>query len=306
MTFKQKYRTMRSYIPTLVLILFFTSCITSNHVHYSDPNYLTSDEFSSYEEIAASNQVDPEESTTDTTINSSSNYTVDDYYDYSFSSRIRRFHRPIYYSGYYGGIYTNYYWYNNDPFYWGTSIYYGYNWNSPYYSHYGYTPYYYDYYYTPYYYGNYYSYNGYGYNHQNTLNGTYYNSNDHNSYIMGHRGSLSSNGGGRNINVNTTNNILQNAINKNSTFNIRDKNTINKNTTNNRNYRSNSSVKTNTSNNSNSNRTTSKKNSDRKQNSYSNTRSNQKSYNSNSSHKRSSNRNNSSRGGNKRIVKPRK
>ena len=162
MSFKQKKRTMKSFITPLVL-LFFASCITSTHVHYSDPNYLNSDEFSTYEEITTNNQVEKGSLTTDTTVDSSTNYTTDDYYDYSFSSRIRRFHRPMYYSGYYGGIYTDYYWYNNNPFSCGTSIYYGYNWHSPYYSYYSYSPYYFDYY-TPYYYGNYYSYNGYRYN----------------------------------------------------------------------------------------------------------------------------------------------
>ena len=62
-------------------------------------------------------------------------YNNESHYDYSYSSRISRFHRPMYYSNYYAGIYTDYYWYYNDPFYYGTSIYYGYNWYSPYYSY---------------------------------------------------------------------------------------------------------------------------------------------------------------------------
>ena len=143
---------MRSIIPYLILISFFTSCITSNHVHYSDPNYLNSNEFSTYEEITANNaeKEENESSTNDTSIILNKEYHADDYYDYSFSSRIRRFHRPMYSIGYYGGIYTDYHWYNNDPFTWGTSIYYGYNWNSPYYSFYNYSPYYYGHYYIPY------------------------------------------------------------------------------------------------------------------------------------------------------------
>ena len=146
---------MKYLLFTSIFLLFLSSCITTTHVHYSDPNYLESTEFSTYEEMTANNQAESESFTNDTVVDSSTDYTADDYYDYSFSSRIRRFHRPMYYSGYYGGIYTDYYWYNNDPFSCGTSIYYGYNWHSPYYSYYSYSPYYLDYY-TPYYYGNYY------------------------------------------------------------------------------------------------------------------------------------------------------
>ena len=124
------------YCITSLLILSLGSCITSNHVHYNDPNYLHSHEFKTYEEITTNNQSEDKLITNDT-LNSKTSYTTEnDYYDYSFSSRIRRFHRPMYYSGYYGGIYTDYYWYNNDPYYWGTSIYYGYNWQYPYYSYY--------------------------------------------------------------------------------------------------------------------------------------------------------------------------
>jgi len=138
---------MKSLLFTSIFLLFFSSCITTAHVHYSDPNYLNIDEFSTYEEMTAKNQAESESFVADTVVYTSTDYTADNYYDYSFSSRIRRFHRPMYYSGYYGGIYTDYYWYNNDPFYCGTSIYYGYNWHSPYYSYYSYSPYYYGNYY---------------------------------------------------------------------------------------------------------------------------------------------------------------
>jgi hypothetical protein len=65
-------------------------------------------------------------------------YDYDDYYDYAYSSRIRRFHN-CYYSGfgYYHNYYTDLYWYNYDPFYYGVSIYYGYPfWYPNYYSYY--------------------------------------------------------------------------------------------------------------------------------------------------------------------------
>jgi hypothetical protein len=65
-------------------------------------------------------------------------YDYDDYYDYAYSSRIRRFHN-CYYSGfgYYHNYYTDLYWYSYDPFYYGVSIYYGYPfWYPNYYSYY--------------------------------------------------------------------------------------------------------------------------------------------------------------------------
>ena len=164
-----KNKIMKSFTLPLVMFLFFSSCITSNHIHYSDPNYLNSSEFISYEELTENNQEESESFNNDSTINSDADYTAEDYYDYTFSSRIRRFHRPMYYSGYYGGIYTDYYWYNNDPFACGASIYYGYNWHSPYYSYYSYSPYY-SHYYTPYYYGSHYLYNGYNHYHHSLHN----------------------------------------------------------------------------------------------------------------------------------------
>ncbi len=55
------------------------------------------------------------------------NFYMDSYYDYSYSSRIRRFHRDWASFGYYDPYFTNMYWYNYNPHYYGTSIYMGYN-----------------------------------------------------------------------------------------------------------------------------------------------------------------------------------
>ena len=65
----------------------FVSCITTTHIHYSDPNYLASDEFSSYEDITKiveSNNVDILDTVPDYT--EEDYYNADDYYDYSSSS----------------------------------------------------------------------------------------------------------------------------------------------------------------------------------------------------------------------------
>lgn len=58
-------------------------------------------------------------------------YNSDDYYDYQYASRFRRFSNPIYGAGYYDNYYTNSYWYNQNPAFYGTSIYSTYNWCMP-------------------------------------------------------------------------------------------------------------------------------------------------------------------------------
>lgn len=208
---------MKYFILTLVSILFFSSCVTYTHFNYTDPNYLQSDEFSSYEELVTN---DKKTSSNESSLDSNTFYDSDSNYFYeedNFSSRLRRFHRPIY-GGYYGGIYTNYSWNSYDPFLFGTSIYHGYNWHSPYYAYYGYTPYYMGYY-TPYYYGSYYTYNYGSKYHHNYNNTFYYNNKKYNSYINGRRGSLSSNSNDRRIRVNANNNRLSNLNKKRSNSN---------------------------------------------------------------------------------------
>lgn len=57
---------------------------------------------------------------------------TDDYYDYSYSSRIRRFNYPNNSWAYYDPYYTNYYWFNNAKSeYFGNSVYSTYSWWGP-------------------------------------------------------------------------------------------------------------------------------------------------------------------------------
>ena len=309
MTIKQKYTTMRPLLSFSIVLLFLSSCVTSTHVHYSDPNYLGSTEFSSYNDIVTDPVAEIEQVQDMDTI--TDNYYLDhnvanNYHDYSFSSRLRRFHRPMYYSNYYGGLYTDYYWYNNDPFYCGTSIYYGYNWNSPYYS------------YSPYYYNNYNSHFAYGHNNylHNTPNYTYYNST--NNYTTGHRGSLSSHSNGRGVKKNT---ITPNTNVKTSIVNIRNRNTFknninstNRNTTTTTTTKPYTGIKTSTNKNNTTTKTnenyrgnTSNKTSTKKRNnSYTAPKSNSNNRNYNSGKSKSSSGNRSSGGSNRRSTKPRK
>ena len=150
-------------------------------------------------------------------------YNSDDYYDYAYSARLRRFYTPVYGYGYYDPFYTNSYWYDYNPVSWGVSIYLGYNWWAPSYFYYspfaypswgfsfgwGYPSYgwgypYYGYGYPYPYYG--YGYPGYGYGYPGHCYGygygcgygynpCYYNSYDHyNNIYYGPRGSVSSTG----------------------------------------------------------------------------------------------------------------
>lgn len=141
------------------------------------------------------------------------NYNKEDYYDYEYAARIKRFYNPVPGLGYYDNWYTNYGFYGTPNY--GSSIYmgygsawpymgYGYNglssywsyglgwgWGNPYnysyglgYSPYSYYGYYSPYFYSPYYYG--YSPYGYspyyyGYSPYIGYNPYYYNSQDINS-----------------------------------------------------------------------------------------------------------------------------
>lgn len=53
----------------------------------------------------------------------------DDYYDFSYAQRLKRFHNPVYGFSYYDPCYTDLYYYTYDPFYWGSSLSFGLNWN---------------------------------------------------------------------------------------------------------------------------------------------------------------------------------
>ncbi|MEI6488282.1 MAG: hypothetical protein WCP52_04940 [Bacteroidota bacterium] len=139
-------------------------------------------------------------------------FNYDDYYDDEYAARLRRFHSPVGNYGYYDDYYTNSYWYNPNPYYYGSSIYMGYNFWGPSYNMYAYNPGFnmysnmgwgYDPYYNPY--GMYsnmgmgynpysYGYNPYGYGYNPYMSGyyngynsgyyanNYFNSYDNNSY----------------------------------------------------------------------------------------------------------------------------
>src|SRR6185503_5107912 len=57
-----------------------------------------------------------------------SDFDYDDYYDYEYAVRMKRFYHPVSSYGYYDNYYTNSYWYSYEPAHWVISVYYGYPW----------------------------------------------------------------------------------------------------------------------------------------------------------------------------------
>ena len=212
----------------VLFAIFLSSCTTVYYTKsYEDANYLTQDEFTDFTDYKSAGDVKIENENivlTDTSEDGTivnnyygNYYEADDYYDFSYSARIRRFHRPVWSMGYYGGLYTDYYWYSYNPFHCGMSIYYGYNYYDPFYS-----PYYswgYSGYYSPYY--SYYNHHAYGHHHYgynnyyNSDTYSYNNSYDNNSIHYGPRGSLSS----RTNSNRSVKSVVNTTSNKNSTYN---------------------------------------------------------------------------------------
>lgn len=58
-------------------------------------------------------------------------FDYDDYYDYEYAARLRRFNHPVQGNGYYDNYYTNTYYYNQNPNYYGASVYNSYNFWGP-------------------------------------------------------------------------------------------------------------------------------------------------------------------------------
>ncbi|HNX06377.1 MAG TPA: hypothetical protein PKL96_02220, partial [Bacteroidales bacterium] len=98
--------------------------VASQNRNYADGNYNVDNYTSQDPNYSNSETYYDEDGNTYVT----NNYYYDDYYDYSYSSRIRRFYDYNPGWGYYDNYYTNSYWYNYDPYFWGVSIYTGYNW----------------------------------------------------------------------------------------------------------------------------------------------------------------------------------
>lgn len=159
----------------------YTPSRSSDYV-YQDPNFQK--QTNSYREAIQNPGTTSQTSLSDTLQEEPASdyidYDEDDYYDYAYSARIRRFHSPVIYYDYYADYYTNMYWYTYDPFYWGTSIYLGYSWWYPTYYSRWYDPFYWSWY-SPYYYP--YHHHFCCHHHYPHHDICYYNSHDHNSNL---------------------------------------------------------------------------------------------------------------------------
>ena len=67
-------------------------------------------------------------------------FKYDDYYDYEYATRVKRFDNSINGLSYYDNYYTNSYWYNHNPYNYGVSVYNGYSWWGNSYNNYSYNP----------------------------------------------------------------------------------------------------------------------------------------------------------------------
>lgn len=215
---------------------------------YQDPAYKKKTE--SYREAVNANTAANNQSEIDNSQDASteeySQFDEDDYYDYAYSARIRRFYGPVIYSDYYADYYTNMYWYTHDPLYWGTSIYLGYSWwypsfyarwSDPFYWSW-YSPYYYSHWYGPHHHHHWSC-----YHHHHDV--CYFNSHDHNSnlyrgtstgtgYIRRNTGGISragyveSNKLARGLNTSSSSISRTNGISRRSTIGSTGGNTISK------------------------------------------------------------------------------
>lgn len=134
-------------IPIASFALIFSSCKTSQLQSYQDDVYVNPSEEKKLAKIAAAEKAkkDAEEKQKQNEAALAQKakddanpyyqdpqFSQDDYYDYKYSSKLRRFQNPVMGAGYYNNYYTNSYMYNQNPSMYGSSIYSSYNWWSPY------------------------------------------------------------------------------------------------------------------------------------------------------------------------------
>jgi hypothetical protein len=67
-------------------------------------------------------------------------FKYDDYYDYEYATRLKRFDNNVSGLSYYDNYYTNSYWYTRNPYNYGVSVYNGYSWWGSSYNNYSYNP----------------------------------------------------------------------------------------------------------------------------------------------------------------------
>ena len=128
----------------VLLLVFLSSCVVivdSTNANFQDELYYSSEEYAledakdevAYQQYLKENEVE-EESIVHEEELYEEQFDYEDCYDYYYTSRLRRFHSPHLGFGYYNNYYTNSFWYSNNPYNLGVSIYYGYNFWNPWYA----------------------------------------------------------------------------------------------------------------------------------------------------------------------------
>lgn len=161
-------------IALLSAVVVFASCSNrlSTKTYYDDDVYFSSKDLRNYTPPVLATPADTDSyapvNRNSNVANAAPDYqngqrVMDDYYDNQYASRIRRFYYPSNGWGYYDPWYTNSYWYDYNPYNFGTSVYVSYNFWPTSYTYwgfgnpYGYNPWYRDpffgYGYNPYAYG---------------------------------------------------------------------------------------------------------------------------------------------------------
>jgi hypothetical protein len=185
------------YIFIFSTVIFFSSCITIETTSngFKDEIYYSAEKYSQIAQQEEQELSDFKDQNLERSVSETENedsyideYSSDDYYDYGYSARLRRFHGPSFGFGYYNNYYTNSFWYSNNPYHCGVSIYYGYNFWDPFY----YDPFYYSFYpynyYNPFYHHYHHHHFHHGYHDVYAINyPSYYNSYDNNSLYYGPR-----------------------------------------------------------------------------------------------------------------------
>ena len=181
------------YLITVLTAFLLSSCVVvvdSTSSHFQDELYYSANEYAeedAKDEAAyqAFLQENNEEVLHDEELYEEE-FDYDDCYDYYYTTRLRRFHGPHFGFSYYNNYFTNSFWYSNNPYNCGVSIYYGYNFWNPWYMdpwhnyHFGWG------YHNPFYHFGYH--NNWSYWHTNhAYFPTYFNSYDNNSVYYGVR-----------------------------------------------------------------------------------------------------------------------
>lgn len=133
---------MKKFLISLTTIIITSCTIIRNSEIYNDDIYYTTNNPANNNSVIRNNTTNQNQSQLDSNQYNQENYHnqnqhqqnsknyltfYQDYYEYTYSARIRRFYSGLGFN-YYDPWYTNIYWYNYDPIFFGTSLYVTYGW----------------------------------------------------------------------------------------------------------------------------------------------------------------------------------